>query len=162
MQLLSVTAAIAATLSMVQFCPAPPAVLGPIIAGALISAGEAGAMVGYGVGKINGKRDVAVSGSIKGSVFRKRDDPFAGLPQPAADTCKEQLNGVTVEFQNTGEGSFRANNIPSACMTLSNVIIGQDPLQPAPTPLGSDSLEYTGLSEEDLNKLQSALDGNGY
>ncbi len=31
-------------------------------------------MVGYGVGKINGKRDVAVSGSIKGSVFRKRDD----------------------------------------------------------------------------------------
>lgn len=113
-------------------------------------------MVGYGVGQINSKRDVAVKGSIKGSVFRKRDDvrhpnnprgrpeltkqPFAGLPQPAADTCKEQLNGVTVEFQNTGEGSFRANGIPSACMTLSNVIIGQDPTQPAPTPLGTYSL----------------------
>lgn len=35
MQLISISAAIAATLSMVQFCPAPPAVLGPIIAGAL-------------------------------------------------------------------------------------------------------------------------------
>lgn len=31
-------------------------------------------MVGYGVGQINSKRDVAVKGSIKGSVFRKRDD----------------------------------------------------------------------------------------
>ncbi|KAJ5200272.1 hypothetical protein N7472_005476 [Penicillium cf. griseofulvum] len=153
MHLFTISAAIAASLSMVQFCPAPPAVLGPIIGGAL--AGEAGGIVGYGMGKI-GKR------SIMGSVLEKRSDPFAGLPQPAADTCKNQLNGVKVKFTPTGQGAFRVDNVPSACMTLSNVILGQDPNQPAPTPLGSAALGYSGLSEEDINKLQGALEGKGY
>ncbi|OQE44348.1 hypothetical protein PENCOP_c002G07582 [Penicillium coprophilum] len=153
MHFFTISAAIAASLSMVQFCPAPPVVLGPILAGAL--AGEAGAIVGYGVGKI-GKR------SIQGSVFEKRSDPFEGLPQPAADTCKSQLNGVEVKFTPTGPGAFRVDNVPSACMTLSNVILGQDPNQPAPTPLGSAALGYSGLSEDDINKLQAALEGKGY
>ncbi|KAJ5356524.1 hypothetical protein N7517_011133 [Penicillium concentricum] len=153
MHLFAISAAIAASLSMIQFCPAPPVVLGPLIAGVL--AGEGGAMVGYGVGKI-GKR------SIQGSVLEKRSDPFEGLPQPAADTCKSQLNGVEVKFSSTGPGAFRVDNVPSACMTLSNVILGQDPNQPAPTPLGSAALGYSGLSDDDINKLQAALDGKGY
>ena len=61
---------------------------------------------------------------------------FEGLPEPAADTCKSQLQGVTVQFTPTGQGAFRIDNVPSACMTLSNVILGQDPEQPAPTPMG--------------------------
>ncbi|KAJ6025076.1 hypothetical protein N7444_012755 [Penicillium canescens] len=133
MHLTTVSAAIAASLSMVQFCPAPPAVLGPILGGAL--AGEAGGIVGYGVGKIGKKR------SFEGSVFEKRADPFAGLPQPAADTCKDQLNGVKVEFTPTGPGAFRIDNAPSAC---------------------SAALGYTGLSDDDINKLQAALEGKGY
>lgn len=66
-----------------------------------------------------------------------KKQPFEGLPQPAADTCKHQLNGVRVQFTPTGPGGFRIDNVPSACMTLSNIILGQDPNQPAPTPLGN-------------------------
>ncbi|KAJ5178134.1 uncharacterized protein N7500_000833 [Penicillium coprophilum] len=154
MHFFTISAAIAASLSMVQFCPAPPLSWVPSLL-VHCDAGEAGAIVGYGVGKI-GKR------SIQGSVFEKRSDPFEGLPQPAADTCKSQLNGVEVKFTPTGPGAFRVDNVPSACMTLSNVILGQDPNQPAPTPLGSAALGYSGLSEDDINKLQGALEGKGY
>lgn len=51
--------------------------------------------------------------------------------------CKDQLKGVTVNFTPQGEGSFRIDNVPSACMTLSNVFFGEEyENQPRPTPLG--------------------------
>ncbi|KAL4922574.1 hypothetical protein BDW62DRAFT_196578 [Aspergillus aurantiobrunneus] len=154
MHFLTASAAVAAALSMVQFCPAPQAALGPIIAGAL--SGEISGITGWGIGQIAKKR------SIEGSVVEKRDDPFEGLPQPAADTCKEQLNGASVRFTPAGKGAFRIDNVPSACMTLSNVLLGQDPAQPAPTPLGSSTLAYSGLSDDEIARLQGALEGKGY
>ena len=62
--------------------------------------------------------------------------PFADLPQPAGNECKGQLKGVTVKFTPTGKGAYRIDNIPSACMTLSNVLIDDNPNKAVPTPLG--------------------------
>ncbi|KAK5798664.1 hypothetical protein VI817_004954 [Penicillium citrinum] len=114
-------------------------------------AGDAGAITGK----------VIESGTYKkrdGFVSRvKRDDPFANLPQPAGNECKDQLNGASVNFTPTGKGAYRIDNIPSACMTLSTVLIGDNPNEAVPTPLGSSSLEYTNISEDELNQLQSTL-----
>ncbi|OQE28473.1 hypothetical protein PENSTE_c003G01398 [Penicillium steckii] len=143
------TAAITGLMGMANLCPAPQALLTGIV----------GAVIGGDFGAITGK--VIESGTYKkrdGFVSRvKRDDPFADLPQPAGNECKGQLKGVTVKFTPTGKGAYRIDNIPSACMTLSNVLIDDNPNKAVPTPLGSASLEYTGLSEDELNQLQSTL-----
>lgn len=55
--------------------------------------------------------------------------------------------------------AVRADNVPSACMDLATVILN-DPTQeggPIPTPLGSASLQYTGLTDKDKADLQNAL-----
>ncbi|KAI9923917.1 hypothetical protein ASPWEDRAFT_181894 [Aspergillus wentii DTO 134E9] len=148
--------AIAALTAMVDFCPAPPAaVLEPILMGVLGSTW--GGVTGGVINKIHNesKRDF-----VKYTI--RADDPFANLPQPAGNQCKEQLHGVTVKFSPSGKGAFRIDNVPSSCMTLSNVILGDgtDPNQPRPTPLGSDALSYNGVSDDDLNRLQAIFDGN--
>ncbi|TKA26431.1 hypothetical protein B0A50_05267 [Salinomyces thailandicus] len=115
--------------SVLQLCPAPVAVLDAVITGAL--SGEAGAIVGAGASGKFGKRDIETM-SVKRA---DPSDPFAGLPQPAADECQSQLSGVTVNITPTGDGAFKIDNVPSACMTLSNVILGTDyGDQPVPTP----------------------------
>lgn len=85
---------------------------------------------------------------------------FDTLPQPAGSLCRDQLSGVTVNFTPLGEGSFKMDNVPSACMTLSTVLIDSDDGSngAVPTPLGSASLQYTGVSTDDMNALQSTLD----
>ncbi|KAJ5975804.1 hypothetical protein N7481_009511 [Penicillium waksmanii] len=143
------TAVVAGLMGMANLCPAPQALVIPIASAVL--AGDAGAITGK----------VIESGTYKkrdGFVSRvRRDDPFASLPQPAANECKSQLKGVTVNFTPTGEGAYRIDNIPSACMTLSTVLIGKNPSGAVPTPLGSASLEYTGITSDELNQLQSTL-----
>lgn len=64
------------------------------------------------------------------------NDPFAGLPQLAADDCKAQLQGVNVEVSTIDNNGVRMDNVPSSCMTLATVFLGEDPNQPAPTPMG--------------------------
>lgn len=53
----------------------------------------------------------------------------------------------------------RADDVPPACMNLAAVLL-DNPAQaggPVPTPMGSASLEYTGLTEQDKTDLQNAL-----
>jgi hypothetical protein len=57
----------------------------------------------------------------------------------------------------------RADNVPAACMDLATVILS-DPAQaggPVPTPMGSSSLQYNGLSSKDKTDLQNALSKTG-
>ncbi|KAL3703008.1 hypothetical protein TMatcc_010195 [Talaromyces marneffei ATCC 18224] len=139
-------------LMAVQLCPAPAIILGPIIVAA-----AAGAIGGWGaqMGTIKKRDYIDVDHDL---LFDCSADPFASLPQPAGNLCKEQLTGANIRFSPNGEGAFRIDGVPSACMTLSNVIIGQDPNQPRPTPLGSSSLGYSGLSNAQLDRLQSVLE----
>ncbi|BCS17658.1 uncharacterized protein APUU_10486A [Aspergillus puulaauensis] len=131
-----------AALSLVQFCPAPPAVIGAIAGG-----------LGGG----------AISGGIAAGTKNSRRDLPAGVSQESIDQCTQQINdqGSPVNVYSTGDSSARADDVPPACMNLAAVLL-DNPAQaggPVPTPMGSASLEYTGLSEDDKTQLQNALSG---
>lgn len=116
-------ASLAALLTCIQQSPAPidmviPAVLGGIGSG----------FVGKAFNEI-GNRDVR-------PIYRRDDDPLAGLPQPAADQCKSQLQRVTVTFSPLDNNGVRVDDVPSACMTLANVFLDDNSGETAPIPMG--------------------------
>lgn len=113
-------------LALVQQTPAPVDVLV-----AAIYAGIAGGTVGQIVKNIP-KRDASLIDILE----PRGADPFAGLPQPAANQCKNQLQGATVTFSPKGDGGVRIDGVPPTCMTLANVFLGENPGQPAPIPMG--------------------------
>jgi len=116
-------ASIGVLLTYMQQSPAPvniviPAVLGSIGAG----------FTGKAMSEI-GARDISPS-------IRRDNDPFAGLPQPAADQCKSQLSGTTVNFSPKPDNGVRIDNVPPACMTLATVFLKDNTDQTAPIPMG--------------------------
>lgn len=136
------TAAIALT-CLFQACPAPPV--------ALAAVGLVGSLGG---GAIAG--EITAAAADKKGHERRQD---TGLPPVAAAACKQQLQGVTVQVSNVGANDVRFDNVPPACMTLANVFLGQNtPGQAHPIPMGSASLQYNGLTAEQLRVLQNALD----
>lgn len=86
------TAAVA-LLAMVQLCPAPPAIIGPI-AGAVASGAISG---GISAGIANSKRDGFVT-------MVKRDYP-AGISQNSIDLCVQAIDaqGTAVNVYSTGD-----------------------------------------------------------
>ena len=116
-------ASLAALLTCVQQSPAPVNIVVPAVLGG-IGAGFTGkAMKEFGL------RDEFL-------VVRRDSDPFAGLPQPAADQCKSQLQGTTVSFSPRPDNGVRIDNVPSSCMTLANVFLEDNSGQSAPIPMG--------------------------
>ncbi|RJE26421.1 hypothetical protein PHISCL_01222 [Aspergillus sclerotialis] len=136
---------------LIQQTPAPAAFVDGIITAVFVGmgAGETSQIVSH-----IPKRDVSIF-----DILEQRDgDPFAGLPQPAADECKGQLqDGATVVFSPIGSDGIRIDGVPPACMTLANVYLGENPNQPGPIPMGSASLEYHNLSQEEIDKLHATL-----
>lgn len=49
----------------------------------------------------------------------------------------------------------RVDGVPPACMNLATVIAGQPSQEggPVPIPMGSDSLQYNDLSQDNLREL---------
>ncbi|KAJ5645176.1 hypothetical protein N7507_011187 [Penicillium longicatenatum] len=89
----------------------------------------------------------------------------AGVSQESLDLCTKQINEQSqpVHVYSESATSARADNVPAACMDLATVIL-DNPTQdggPVPTPMGSASLEYTGLSSQDKTDLQNALSKTG-
>ncbi|KAJ6093927.1 hypothetical protein N7467_002772 [Penicillium canescens] len=79
--------------------------------------------------------------------------------------CTQQINdqGNPVHVYSISDTAARADNVPAACMDLATVILS-DPAQaggPVPTPMGSSSLQYNGLSSKDKTDLQNALSKTG-
>ncbi|CAI7650464.1 unnamed protein product [Penicillium bialowiezense] len=138
-------ASLAALLTCVQQSPAPVNVLIPAVLG-----GVGAGFAGKAFNEIN-MRDVR-------PMYRRDDDPFAGLPQPAADQCKSQLQDVTVTFSPLDNNGVRLDDVPSSCMTLANVFLDDKSGEIHPVPMGSASLEYHNLSTDQLKQLQDALD----
>lgn len=159
-------ASVAALLTCVQQSPAPVNVLIPAVLG-----GVGAGFAGKAFNEIN-YRDVR-------PIYRRDDDPFAGLPQPAADQCKSQLQDVTVTFSPLDNNGVRLDDVPSSCMTLANVFLDDNSGEIHPVPMGmlisnrstlvelgvanmiitgSASLEYHNLSTDQLKQLQDALD----
>ena len=147
---IAVSAATVVLTTLFQPCPAPPvlAVIG-------MTAGEA---AGVGAGLSSG----AIAGGIGQGTKPGNKPPkrqYDSLPPAAQAACKSQLQGVTVQVSKAGDNNVRFDDVPPACMTLANVFLGQNrPGQARPIPMGSASLQYNGLTQEELNTLQQALD----
>ncbi|KAJ5180234.1 hypothetical protein N7492_003444 [Penicillium capsulatum] len=135
--------------SLVQLTPAPINLLVSTLAGG-VAAGTMGQIVKHA------KRVDEFLVDLES----RDEDLLAGLPKLAADDCKAQLKGTTVTFAAADNNGVRIDNVPSSCMTLANVFLGQNPNQPAPTPMGSASLEYHNLADDQLHQLQAVLDRN--
>ncbi|KAI9923916.1 hypothetical protein ASPWEDRAFT_170451 [Aspergillus wentii DTO 134E9] len=136
-----------AAISLVQFCPAPPAIIATV-AGGVLGGGISG---GIGVAASKSSRDMFSRGLP------------AGVSQESVDQCTQQINAQKdpVHVYDTGDDSARADNVPAACMNLATVLL-KEPAQaggPVPTTMGSSSLEYHGLSAQDKKDLQQALSG---
>lgn len=67
------------------------------------------------------------------------DDVLAGLPQPAANICKQQLTNAEVRFQ-INNNKVKVDGVPPACMTLATVFLGDNPDGGAPVPLGKQAI----------------------
>ena len=81
-------------------------------------------------------------------------DPLDSVPQYNYDMCRESLNGAKLSFTPGGPGSFQVAGVPSTCMVLATVLTGSFNAG-YPTPMGADSLMFTGLTNEELSELQS-------
>jgi hypothetical protein len=85
---------------------------------------------------------------------RRQTDSLDSVPQYNYDMCRESLNGAELSFTPGGLGSFQVAGVPSTCMVLATVLTGSFNAG-HPTPMGADSLKFTGLTNEELSELQS-------
>ncbi|KAH7309823.1 hypothetical protein B0I35DRAFT_463737 [Stachybotrys elegans] len=79
--------------------------------------------------------------------------------QLAWQLCREELGTATVTFSGPAPGSVLAEGIPPSCMTLATVITGEHN-QGSPIPMGSDSILFQNLSNEEIMEIQAALDAH--
>ncbi|KAJ5326538.1 uncharacterized protein N7506_009640 [Penicillium brevicompactum] len=151
-----------AVLSQVQYAPAPfVAGLGAALGmeAAAITAAD-GTLATLGGGAIAGGVG-HISRRLSRSPFvSKRVDLPPGVSQESFDQCQDQLKGDGVHVTISGSTPDRCS---PACMNLATVLTG-NPTQeggPVPTPMGSDSLDYSGVSEDDLRQLGQTLQDKG-
>ncbi|KAI2465194.1 hypothetical protein F4781DRAFT_435636 [Annulohypoxylon bovei var. microspora] len=94
----------------------------------------------------------------------KRNDPGVdvgpcGVPQYNFDLCGKSLQTVTIASSFPAQGEAQYDNVPPTCMVLSTVLDGECNQEKGsrPIPCGSACLLYTGVTDEDLGKLNRAL-----
>ncbi|KAJ6784324.1 hypothetical protein PWT90_07244 [Aphanocladium album] len=87
-----------------------------------------------------------------------------GVSQHAIGECTGQINdqkkqGKSVEISSKTKDTVDVNNVPPACMSLATVLTDHPSKEgsPIPIPMGSDSLQYRGISAEDRQNLAHAL-----
>jgi hypothetical protein len=85
---------------------------------------------------------------------RRQTDPLDSIPQYNFDMCHESLNGAKLTFTPAGPGGFQVAGVPSTCMVLATALTGSFNAG-NPIPLGADSLKFTGLTDDEMNQLQS-------
>ncbi|KAK6000371.1 hypothetical protein QM012_003617 [Aureobasidium pullulans] len=97
-----------------------------------------------------------IGGAInrRGIHERRQADPLDSIPQYNFDMCHESLSGAKLTFTPAGAGSFQVAGVPSTCMVLATALTGSFNAG-NPTPLGADSLRFTGLTDDEMSQLQS-------
>lgn len=85
---------------------------------------------------------------------RRGVDPLDSVPEYNYDMCRESLNGAKLTFTPAGPGGFQVAGVPSTCMVLATALTGSYNAG-YPVPLGADSLRFSGLTDEELQQLQS-------
>lgn len=88
----------------------------------------------------------------------KRATGYAARYPVANKACQNQLRSATVTVRPAGNKGARFDGVPSACMTLATVFLGEnaDP-NSSPIPLGAASLLYNQLTRKELRTLTQAL-----
>ncbi|CEJ90689.1 hypothetical protein VHEMI06454 [[Torrubiella] hemipterigena] len=132
----TVVIGLASAVGMIQMAPAPVPVIAAI-AGAAVRAA---------------------------ATYLAERDPHPGVSQESIDQCIQQINGQKNQGRSveiSGDDDMYTINVyvPAACMNLAIVLSGH-PAQngdPVPIPMGSDSLQYLGVSTEDRQNLADAL-----
>ncbi|KAH0290253.1 hypothetical protein KCU62_g3788, partial [Aureobasidium sp. EXF-3399] len=97
-----------------------------------------------------------VGGAIgrRGIHERRQTDPLDSVPEYNYDMCRESLNGAKLSFTPAGPGGFQVAGVPSTCMVLATALTGSYNAG-YPVPLGADSLRFSGLTDAELQQLQS-------
>ncbi|KAJ6001304.1 hypothetical protein N7522_006531 [Penicillium canescens] len=157
----------AGLLAFTQVCPAAITEVLIGVLGGVVAGGVSG---GVGAAE-SSKRDIEqvhardfLAPYLNNNVKKIRSLP-PGVSQESLDQCTQQINdqGTPVNVYSISDTAARADNVPAACMDLATVILS-DPAQaggPVPTPMGSSSLQYNGLSSKDKTDLQNALSRTG-
>ncbi|KAI1099569.1 hypothetical protein F4804DRAFT_337123 [Jackrogersella minutella] len=88
------------------------------------------------------------------------DEGPCGVPKYNFDMCGHSLQGITINRSIPVPGQAQFDGVPPTCMVLSTVLSGvcDQAKGPHPLPCGSACLLYTGLTDEDLDKLDTALE----
>ncbi|KAL4744287.1 hypothetical protein BDW72DRAFT_199744 [Aspergillus terricola var. indicus] len=156
---------IGAVFSGIQYCPAPfLALAGPLAISGATAAAADGALASMAGGAIAGGIGQIEKRTLKGWRSWKRFDLPAGVSQESFQQCQDQLGTTgTVQLSGLEPDGVRVDNVPPACMNLATVITG-NPTQEGgamPIVMGSASLEYHGLTQDELAQLGEALKANG-
>ncbi|RYP07318.1 hypothetical protein DL765_009195 [Monosporascus sp. GIB2] len=146
-----------AAVALVQFCPAPfgaiPAATAAGIGAASAAVSAAAAVAGTVVTAVNG-RSVKINGRSVSRIQQRQEHN-----QQAWNDCRSQLGSASLMFSAPETGNVLVQGVPPACMTLATVITGQYN-QGNPIPMGSDSILFQNLSDEDVQEIQAALDAH--
>lgn len=138
-----------ALLGSVQYCPAPPlAVIGEV-AGIVSSVASVAGTVDGIVTNHESKRGLEGFNSR----IRARGDYGLGT---APQDCKNQLTSASVTFSRPQGNDVLVQGVPSACMTLAGTLTGKYN-EGNPVPMGSDSIQFSNLSDSDIQSIQTAL-----
>ncbi|KAI1265919.1 hypothetical protein F5Y18DRAFT_32003 [Xylariaceae sp. FL1019] len=106
------------------------------------------------------KRDILNTKSVPRMRIERQDVGPCNVPQYNFDQCHDQLanSQVTSSLPSAGEAMFVG--VPAACMDLATVLTGSCGADgPQVIVCGSDCLNYSDLSDEDLATLSNTLRG---
>ncbi|KAJ6017128.1 hypothetical protein N7451_000507 [Penicillium sp. IBT 35674x] len=73
------------------------------------------------------------------------------------EQCHSELSSSSVTFSAEGPGTIVVSGMPVACMDLATVITGKFD-EGNPVPLSNNAIRFSGLTNDDINKIQDALD----
>lgn len=82
-----------------------------------------------------------------------------GVPQYNFDDCIMDLRAYSEQDRNVtlrqnGASTLRADNVPQRCMVLASVIVPISGSGPYPIPLGTASLEWRNVTDEQMSTLR--------
>ncbi|KAK5322489.1 hypothetical protein LTR93_005692 [Exophiala xenobiotica] len=86
----------------------------------------------------------------------------AGVPEYNFRMCQYDIikmgtNNQSLVLEQPQPQSIRVDNVPSTCMVLSTVLLGNPDLGPHPVPMGSASLQWNNVDPKAINEIRQAF-----
>ncbi|KAJ5766115.1 uncharacterized protein N7511_003731 [Penicillium nucicola] len=125
-----------------------------------VALGTIGGIVGA-AGGVTGGVSAAVANS-KREVDHIEAGPISRVKRQSYGTkydweqCHKELTTSHVDFNGESAGTVVVSGVPPTCMNLATVITGKFD-EGNPVPLSNNAIRFTGLTNDDVNKIQDAL-----